>query len=336
MTTLSERPVVPVRRHRPVRHRLEYLAVLAVRLLVRPMSRRRLVSAGAWLGALFYRVDRRRREIAVTNVRAAFPVRTDDECRAIVRGAFANLGRHVFDLLRFDTMSAEQMMDLVKFEGAERVEQALASGRGVMFYTGHFGFWELQVMVHAARFGPILMVARTLNNPLLEAMIERVRARVGTRVIPRQGAVRGLLRALLEHRSVGMMIDQHMQDRSAVTVEFFNRPAVTTSSIAALALRTGVPVIPVFALPLAGGRYRMIYETPVEVPDPESPDAVQTLTQRGTDVLEMYVRRYPELWLWMHRRWRVADAAAAGGRSASIVARVGAEGGEAPRSSPGS
>jgi KDO2-lipid IV(A) lauroyltransferase len=298
------------RGYRPVRHRLEYLAVLGVRTAVRVMPRRWLVRAGAAMGTLFCRLDRRRRETAVANVRAAFPVRTDDECRAIVRGAFASLGRHVFDLLRFDTMSVEQMMDLVEFEGEERVEQALASGRGVMFYTGHFGSWELQIMVHAARFAPILMVARTLSNPLLEAMIERVRTRVGTRVIPRQGAVRGLLRGLLEHQSVGMMIDQHMQDRSAVTVEFFNRPAATTSSIAALALRTGVPVIPVFALPLPDGRYRMIYETPVEMPEPESPDAVLTLTQRCTDVLEMYVRRYPELWLWMHRRWRVADSAA--------------------------
>ncbi len=101
-----------------------------------------------------------------------------------------------------------------------------------------------------------------------------------------------------------------VQDRSAVTVEFLGRPAATTSAIAALALRTGVPVIPVFALPLPDGRYRMIYETPVEAPDPGSPDAVRLLTQRCTDVLEMYVRRYPELWLWMHRRWRVADAAA--------------------------
>ena len=308
MTTLPARPVAPVRRSRSVRHRLEYLAVLGIRLAARLMPRRWLVSTGAWLGVLFYRLDPRRRGTAVANVRAAFPVRTDDECRAIVRGAFANLGRHVFELLRFDTMSAEQMLDLVEFEGLERVEHALALGRGVMFYTGHFGFWELQIMVHAVRFEPILMVARTLNNPLLDAMIERVRTRVGTRIIPRQGAVRGLLRELLEHRSVGMMIDQHMQDRSAVTVEFFNRPAATTSSIAALALRAGVPVIPVFALPLAGGRYRMIYETPVDAPDPESPDAVQTLTQRCTDVLEIYVRRYPELWLWMHRRWRVADA----------------------------
>ena len=272
-------------------------------------TRRRETSSsrGGWVGVAFHGLHRRRREIAVANVRAAFPLRTDDDCRAIVRGAFANLGRHVLDLLRFDTMRVEQMLELVEFEGEERVEQVLAAGRGAMFFTGHFGFWELQIMVHATRFAPILMVARTLDNPLLEAMIERLRTRVGTRVIPRQGAVRGLLRGLREHQAVGMMIDQHIQDRSAVTVEFLDRPAATTSAIAALALRTGVPVIPVFALPLPGGRYRMIYETPVEAPDPNHPDAVRTLTRRCSDVLERYVRRYPELWLWMHRRWRVAD-----------------------------
>ena len=321
MTAPPERPVAPVSRRRLVRHRLEYLAVLGVRLALRLTPRRWLVSAGAGLGTLFYRLDRRRRVTAEANVRAAFPLRTEAECRAIVRGAFATLGRHVFDLLRFDTMPVEQMMDLVDFEGEERVEHALASGRGVMFYTGHFGFWELHIMVHAARFAPVLMVARTLANPLLEAMIERMRTRVGTRVIPRQGAVRGLLRGLLEHQSVGLMIDQHMLDRSAVNIQFFNRPAATTASIASLALRTGVPVIPVFALPLPGGRYRMIYETPVEVPDPARPEAVRILTQRCTDVLETYVRRYPELWLWMHRRWRVDEATETGDPSSSETAR---------------
>ena len=94
----------------------------------------------------------------------------------------------------------------------------------------------------------------------------------------------------------------------AVYVDFFDRPAATTSALAALALRTGAPVIPVFALPLPGGRYRFIYERPVPPPKEESPDAVREFTQRCTDVLEMYVRRQPELWLWMHRRWRDAPA----------------------------
>jgi KDO2-lipid IV(A) lauroyltransferase len=127
-------------------------------------------------------------------------------------------------------------------------------------------------------------------------------------VIYRRGAVRRILRALAADECVATMIDQHIQPVDAVTVEFFNRPAATTSALATLALRTGAPLIPVFALPLAGGRYRMIYEHPVEVPGPDASDPVLELTQRCTDVLEMYVRRHPHLWLWMHRRWRDAGA----------------------------
>jgi KDO2-lipid IV(A) lauroyltransferase len=89
-------------------------------------------------------------------------------------------------------------------------------------------------------------------------------------------------------------------------VDFFDRPAATTSVAAALALKTGAPVIPLFALPTGPGRYRMIYERPVEPPPADAPDRVQKFTQRCTDVLEMYVRRHPELWLWMHRRWRAS------------------------------
>ena len=99
------------------------------------------------------------------------------------------------------------------------------------------------------------------------------------------------------------LIDQHIQSRDAIHVDFFNRPAATTTVVAALALRTGAPVVPLFALPLEGGRYRMVYEPPVEPPK-DGPEAVREFTQRCTDVLEMYVRRHPHLWLWMHRRWR--------------------------------
>jgi KDO2-lipid IV(A) lauroyltransferase len=106
-----------------------------------------------------------------------------------------------------------------------------------------------------------------------------------------------------------MLIDQHMHSPDAIWVDFFERPAATTSTLAALALRTGAPVVPVFALPVAGGRYRMIYEHAVEPPDADAPEAIREFTQRCTDVLEMYVRRNPELWLWMHRRWRDAPVA---------------------------
>jgi KDO2-lipid IV(A) lauroyltransferase len=123
-------------------------------------------------------------------------------------------------------------------------------------------------------------------------------------VIYRQGALRKVLRALEANEVVAIPIDQHIQGANAVAVEFFDRPAATTSALAMLALRTGAPLVPAFALPLPGGRYRMVYEHPVEPPPPGTADPVRDLTQRCSDVLEMYVRRHPHLWLWMHRRWR--------------------------------
>ncbi len=292
-----------------MRRWLEYAAVLALRAAVRALPRRASLGVGAALGRLFYRVHGKRRELALANLRGAFPSRAERELRAILCSTFEHFGRHVVELLNFDAMSAGQMTRLVDVEGGARVERALARGRGVVFYSGHVGYWEVQVMVHAVLFAPVVMVARTLDNPLLDRLLGGIRTRVGTRVLPRQGAVRGLLRALLDRAPVAMMIDQHMQDRSAVTVAFFDRPAATTSVVAALALRTGAPVIPVFALPLPGGRYRLVYEEAVEPPPAGDPDPVRTYTQRCTDVLEQYVRRHPNLWLWMHRRWR-SDAAA--------------------------
>jgi len=123
-------------------------------------------------------------------------------------------------------------------------------------------------------------------------------------VIYRAGTIRRVMRTLQAGGGVGILIDQHIQSRDAIQVDFFNRPAATTSLVAALALRTGAPVVPLFALPLGGGRYRMIYEPAVQPPAGEGPDVIREFTQRCTDVLEMYVRRHPELWLWMHRRWR--------------------------------
>ena len=303
-----------------MRYRLEYLLVRMVAVVVQTLPRLVSLAVGSFLGRIFYVLHRRRRQLALENLLAAFPSRTEAECRALVRTTFCHCGRHVIDLLNFDRMNESEMMRLVEIEGEERVEQARTHGKGVMYYTGHFGYWELQVMLHGVRFQPIVMVARTLDNPFLDRFIERIRTRVGTRTVPRQGAVRGLLRALLNRASVGMMIDQHIQDRSAILVNFFDRPASTTSAIAALALRTGAPVIPVFALPLPNGCYRMVYEAPVEPPDADDPDPVRTYTQRCTDVLEMYVRRYPELWLWMHRRWRVQESS---GQTKRVVQDVG-------------
>src|SRR5436190_21666938 len=196
------------------------------------------------------------------------------------------------------------MLARVEFDGEERSRLAYAQGKGVLFITGHFGFWELQAMVHAVRVEPVSILARALDNPHLNGLLEEIRQGTGNTVVYRRGTIRRVMRTLQAGQGVAVLIDQHIMSRDAIYVDFFERPAATTSAVAALALRTGAPVVPVFALPLGRGRIRVIYEHPVAPPDAGSANAVRDFTQRCTDVLEMYVRRHPELWLWMHRRWR--------------------------------
>jgi KDO2-lipid IV(A) lauroyltransferase len=286
-----------------LRHRLEYRGVRAVIALARMLPLGAVLAAGGLLGRAFHLFDRPHRRLALANLRAAFPLRTERECRAIAREMFAHFGRLLTALLKFSTMSPAEMMARVEFEGEERVRYAHEAGKGVLLFTGHFGFWELNALVHALALGPIAVLARPLDNPLLHDLLESVRGRTGNSVIYRRGALRKVLRALGSNQAVAVLIDQHIQT-DAVFVDFFNRPAATTSALAALALRTGAPVVPVFALPLPDGRFRMVYEHPVDPPPSGDPDAIREFTQRCTDVLEMYVRRYPTLWLWMHRRWR--------------------------------
>jgi KDO2-lipid IV(A) lauroyltransferase len=294
-----------------LRHRLEYGLVAGIRGMLRHLPMKAVLAAGTGLGYVFYALDRGHRRLALANLNAAFPQRPLPERRAIAREMFAHFGRLLMVLLKFSTMAPDEMLAHVEFEGDDRVRAAHTHGRGVLLFTGHFGYWEINALVHALALHPIAVVARPLDNPLLHDLLEHVRSMTGNSVIYRKGGLRRILRALAANDAVALLIDQHIHT-SAVHVEFFNRPAATTTALGALAARTGAPVIPVFALPLPGGRFRMVYEHAVDPPRGTDENALRDFTQRCTDVLEMYVRRYPDLWLWMHRRWRDVDAAGHG------------------------
>jgi tetraacyldisaccharide 4'-kinase len=294
----ARRPALETRSPEP------HLAVRALIAVLRVVPDRLVRVSGSVLGLAFHTFDRAHRRIAERNLAAAFPLWPAAARRAIGRRAFAHFGRLLFELLKFSTLSPEAMLARVEFEGEERARLAYSQKKGVLFFTGHFGFWELHAIAHALKLEPIGVLARALDNPRLNVALERIRQQTGNTVIYRQGTIRRVMRMLHAGQGVALLIDQHIQSRDAVYVDFFNRPAATTSALAALALRTGAPVVPVFALPLGPGRYRVIYEHPVEPPPADSAQAVREFTQRCTDVLEMHVRRNPELWLWMHRRWR--------------------------------
>lgn len=295
-----------------VRHRLEYAVVMTVRAVVGAVPEFVAAGIGTAVGLAFYVMDGAHRRLAVRQLQAAFPVRSPHECRVIARRTFVHFGHLLVTVLRSSTLSADEIRRRVEVDGEERIHAALAGGKGALMFVGHFGYWELQGLAHPLVLPPMSVLARRLDNPYLDRLLERMRTATGNHVIYRQGAMRKVLRALQANEVVGIPIDQHIQDANAVMVDFFDRPAATTSALATLSLRTGAPLIPAFALPLPGGRCRVVYEHPVELPASGVDDPVRELTQRCNDVLEMYVRRHPHLWLWMHRRWRdvpaVADA----------------------------
>lgn len=286
------------------RHRVEHAAVQGVASVVQRLPQRAALALGTGIGRVAYALDGRHRRITVENLAATFPERSAQEQARIARAVFQHFGRKLMELFRFGGLSRDEMLAAVEFVGTEHVEAAHAAGRGTLFITGHFGFWEVHAMAHALRYPPIAVVARALDNPLLDLLLEQLRTTTGNIVIDRKGGLRRILRALNANQGVAILIDQHILTTDAVKVDFLGRPAATTSAVASFALKTGAPIIPVFALPLNNGRYRLIYEPPVEMPPPDAPDAVRDLTQRCTKVLEKYVRAHPDLWLWMHRRWR--------------------------------
>jgi KDO2-lipid IV(A) lauroyltransferase len=250
--------------------------------------------------------------------------------RRAVAATFESYARYYVDSFRLPGTSPEALDAGITVEGWEKIDTALDNpeGNGVILALPHLGGWEWAgFWVAACRGRQITAVVEALEPRDVYEWFVDLRTALGMQVVPLgPGAAAALLKALRSGHVVVLLCDRDLEG-NGVEVEFFGERTTLPGGPAALALRTGAPVIPAFALPLRDGRYRMVYEPPIDPPAADDPDAVREFTQRCTDVLEMYVRRHPHLWLWMHRRWRDVDPPAAGMfPSAEADARAGGAG----------
>jgi Kdo2-lipid IVA lauroyltransferase/acyltransferase len=258
---------------------------------------------GRTLGAL----DRRHVDIAVTNLRHAFPDWTDAERRRVAHGVYAHFGAVLLDILWMAHRTPEQVEALVDVEGGEHVERALAAGRGVVLVSAHIGNWELHGLAHARRFGAIGVVARPLDNPELDRRLCAFRVRGGNSVIYKKRALAQVLRLLRDNRGIALLIDQNVQEGDGIFVDFFSRKAATTTVAAALALKTGAALLPCRTVLRSDGRYGLLYDPPLAFAS--GGDEIARLTQELTTVIEGWIRQAPEQWLWIHRRWKTQPLA---------------------------
>ena len=301
----------PLLRRRPrrsfARHRFELalfrLAAGALAILPGAMSR----ALGRFLGRVYLRFGRSRRRILFDNLAAAFPEKTSGEIALIAKKSVESIGSTFVEFLEVSGMSAEEIRDRIRVVGEENLLRARSQGRGVFILSAHIGGWELGA-IRAGMLGePISPVVRPLDNPLLERELSKRRTRFGNRPIAKRDAARDILKALRRGETVAILVDQNVLAREAVFVPFFGRPAATTPALALFQRKTGAPVVPVFTWPEGDGRYRLEVEPPIDVSivaGADRDEAVGILTARYMEVTEAAIRRAPEVWLWMHNRWR--------------------------------
>lgn len=290
----------------PVLHALEHAAFLAIKGPLRTLPHRASRIVGRRLGDLGWLLDRRHRKVTLENLGHAYPDLEPGERRRLGRECFRHFGAALCDTVSSSRFDAVELCRRLTIDGWEHVEAAESQGRGVFFLSAHLGQWEIAAYPPGLYGGPLHVVGRPLDNPRLNRELERLRARFGNELIPKRGAARGMLQAMRKKGRVGILIDQRVQADEGIEVPFFGRPAVTSPLLARLVLRTGAPVVPIFGYAEPGGRYRFVAREPLEAPaeTEETPEILHDLTARYLEVTQREIRRRPELWMWMHRRWK--------------------------------
>ena len=289
-----------------MRHRLEYAPVWFLVKVMGLLPRWLARAKGIALGWMVYVLHGRLRRVGLRNLELAFPEKTAEERRRILRALFLGLGRQLAEFCLFPRYRKENVERVAVYQGLENFEAARQHGQGVIFLTAHLGGWEIGSFVHSLNGNPLHVVVRALDNPYLDRLVDRYRCLHGNTTFDKQDFARGLLGALKAGETVGILMDQNMTPPQGVFVDFFGKPACTASGVARVALRTGAAVVPAFTLwDRALRKYRVQFDPALELvrTGDDEADAV-TNTAAFTKVIENYARQYPEQWLWVHRRWK--------------------------------
>ena len=289
-----------------MRQRFEYAVtwclIQTLGLLPRPVARR----IGAAIGAMAYWSLPRLRSVGLRNLQLAFPEKSLSERQRILRGMYRSLGWQLAEFCRMSRYTLNQASQCIRYEGLENYLAAQQRGRGVLVLTGHLGAWELSSFYHSLAGHPMSMVIRRLDNPFVDALVNRIRCLHGNRVLHKDDFARGLIAAMRAGETVGILMDTNMTPPQGVFVDFFGHAACTGSGMARIALRTGAAVVPGFLLWHPDEQKYVLHFLPaLELVSTDNDEAdAQANTQIFTRVLEETIRRYPEQWLWVHRRWK--------------------------------
>jgi Kdo2-lipid IVA lauroyltransferase/acyltransferase len=268
---------------------------------------------GEWLGIIAWCLFPSRRKITKDNLRQAFAsVKTGQQLDNIARSMAKNMGKNLIEFFRLPSFSRENIGNYIEFNGLEHLENALKLKKGVFVLTAHLGNWDLVAAACVLKGYPVNLITKHLRIGLLNKFWLESRAKMNVKQLYREGSLKEIINALKRNELMGFILDQHTKSSDGILVDFFNRPAWTTPSLAVLAQRYDVPVVPCFIIRQNNGKHKIIFEPAIPFEERVTPEeTIRYNTQNYTKTIELYVRAYPEQWIWMHRRWKTKMAESA-------------------------
>lgn len=267
-----------------------------------PLPLRRLLFKGIF--RLFYYFSSRQRMIALHNLKNSYPDKSIWELKRIARGVYRNIGLTAADFFEIPYVNSANLHEWVELEGFEHLEKAKAQGKGVLSIVAHFGNWEMMTAAIPLASGPMYIIYRPLDSPVLEDVIAWMRTHKGNYLIPKEGATKVVRRLLQQGKVIGILNDQNVSASEGIFVNFFNRPACTSPGTAYMALRTGAPVVAGYLFRKEDGKYKFVIEAVEVISTGDFEQDLIANTQKFTEVVERIVRQYPDQWFWIHQRWK--------------------------------
>ncbi|OGS19940.1 MAG: hypothetical protein A3J83_01510 [Elusimicrobia bacterium RIFOXYA2_FULL_40_6] len=293
------------RRHY-IRRRIYYFVILLFLKSVRIFSFRSSQKIGGFFGWLGFHLIKRYSVIAQQNLKSCFPEKSDKEIRSLAKRVFINQGKNFFEFINLSKLNKDNISSVVKFTGAEDFKAAYSRNKGVLMIAAHFSNWELLGVAIAQNGFPLSVIARKLYIEELDELLIQSRESMGMKIIRRglNDSPMGILRALKKNHCLAMLIDQNIKSVASVYVDFFGRKALTPSGLASLALKTGAPVVSGMIVREKDDTFRVEMSKQVKLINTgdEEQDLIKN-TQVFTGIIESYIRRYPDQWVWFHKRW---------------------------------
>jgi Kdo2-lipid IVA lauroyltransferase/acyltransferase len=270
------------------------------------LPRRLCLALTKYMALLAYLFSRGLRNTVKRNLSMALPEIEESKRNLICRAVFLNLGRLLGEFGQFPKLHQGSIAEIVTYDGFENYAASLKRGKGTLFVTAHFGSWELCPVAHALYGYPLRFVVRPIDNRRINHLVNTYRTMTGNKIIEKKNSLKEILKALRNNEAVGILIDQNTTLDTGVFVNFFNILACTTTSVATIALRTGATVIPGFLIwDDKLRKHRLRFEPPVELIQTGNLQwDIAENTALFNQILEGLVRKYPDQWLWVHRRWK--------------------------------